>query len=144
MSKKKSRISGQSANKASLVSGQAGTVQKEVPQEFCVSLKHFDPSQGQSFEEWEKAELLAKLLNRWHGHSSKPMIQCFDKKFKIYDAFPENSKFKHPKHVTRDAQWASMHIQSKECIAGHVIGNVFYLVFLDRHHEFWPTDKKGT
>ena len=33
-----------------------------------------------------------------------------------------------------------MHIQGKECVIGHVIGQVFYLVFLDCDHKFWPTD----
>lgn len=29
-------------------------------------------------------------------------------------------------------------------VAGYVIGNVFYVVFLDQNHRFWVTEKKGT
>ena len=144
MGKKRNRLKGQAA-KSNLLSGQADSVAVESgPTAFCVSLKHCDFTQGQRFEEWEKEALLAKLLNRWHSHCQKSLQECLDQRFKRYPSFPPTSKFKHPKHVTQDAQWASMHLQGRECIAGHIIGNVFYVVFLDRHHEFWPTDKKHT
>jgi hypothetical protein len=37
-----------------------------------------------------------------------------------------------------------MHIQAKECVGGHIIGNVFYVVFLDWDHKFWPVEKRNT
>jgi len=33
-----------------------------------------------------------------------------------------------------------MHIDGLPCIAGHMVKNVFYLVFLDKEHKFFPTD----
>jgi len=143
MGKKKNRLAGQS-KKPNILAGQASAAPEKAPAEFCISLKHWDSSQGQSFDQWEESCLLSKLLNRWHAHSSKPILQCLDKKFHRYGPFPPDSEFTHPKHVPPDAVWASMHIQNKECVGGHIIGNVFYVVFLDWDHKFWPVEKKNT
>jgi hypothetical protein len=143
MGKKKRRLAGQS-ERTNILAGQAAVAPEEGPAKFCVSLKHFDSSQGQSFAEWEKGHFLSKLLERWQAHSSKPMLQCLDRKFHRYGGFPAKSEFHHPKHVPPDAIWASMHIQSKQCVGGHIIGNVFHLVFLDWDHKFWPVEKKHT
>jgi hypothetical protein len=56
----------------------------------------------------------------------------------------KNSTLKLPRHVPEDAVWASMHVQGKECVAGHIVGNVFYVVFLDKEHDFFPTELKHT
>jgi hypothetical protein len=143
MGNKRRRFAGQSERR-NILAGQAGEVPEKGPAEFCVSLKHFDSSQGQNFEQWEGSGLLSKLVERWRAHSSKPMLQCLDKKFHMYGQFPANSEFRHPKYVPPDAVWASMHIQNKQCVGGHIIGNVFYLVFLDWDHKFWPVEKKHT
>ena len=143
MGTKKGPFAGQS-KKPNILAGQAATAPEKGPAEFCVSLKHFDSSQGQSFVQWEQNRFLAKLMERWHAHSSKPMLQCLDAKFHRYRAFPPASEFRHPKHVPPDAIWASMHIQGKQCVGGHIIGNVFYMVFLDWDHKFWPVEKKNT
>jgi hypothetical protein len=34
----------------------------------------------------------------------------------------------------------SMHIKGLPCVAGHMVQNVFYVVFLDKHHKFFPSD----
>jgi len=48
---------------------------------------------------------------------------------------------KEPKHVTPD-NWAVIHIKpkSKEVVAGFLENDVFYIVFLDKEHDFWDTD----
>jgi hypothetical protein len=143
MGKNKRQFAGQS-KKPNILAGQAAAAPEKGPSEFCVSLKHLDSSQGQSFEQWEESRFLSKLLGRWHAHSSKPMLQCLDRRFHRYGAFPAASEFRHPKHVPPDAVWASMHIQAKQCVGGHIIGNVFYVVFLDWDHKFWPVEKKNT
>jgi hypothetical protein len=104
-------------------------VQPPKPETFCISLKHYDFSQGQSFKDWEEQELLAKLLERWHAHSGNSLQNCLSNRFKRYGAFPPNSHFKPPKAVPEDPAWASMHVQGQECVAGHIIGNVFCVFF---------------
>ncbi len=37
-----------------------------------------------------------------------------------------------------------MHIQNKECVIGHTLRNVFYVVFLDKEHGFYPSELKNT
>jgi hypothetical protein len=67
---------------------------------------------------------------------------------KIYDDFPEKSEFKYPKTVIRDERikWAViMNIKGqKPRVAGHIIDNVFYVVFLDKEHKFFPSELKNT
>ena len=58
--------------------------------------------------------------------------------------FPEKSDFYHPKHIPSDVAWCSMHIQGKECIIGYFEDHVFNIVFLDKDHKFWITEKKHT
>ena len=56
--------------------------------------------------------------------------------------FPENSEFIEPRHVT-PTYWAVIHItqNSKEVVVGYLDeNNVFYVIFLDKEHKFWPTD----
>jgi hypothetical protein len=110
------------------------------------SLKHFDRNQGQRFEEWEAEKLLSEMLNTFWGYCQRPLFnQCFNPKFKPYKTFPPDSEFKHPAHVPEDANWYSMHIKGLPCVAGHMVHNVFYVVFLDKFHKFYPSNlqKRG-
>ena len=112
--------------------------------ELLFSFRDFDHTQGQTFSQWEKESLLSTMLDKLKEYSRKTLVEAQKASFKIYGSFPPDSLFKHPKHITEDAIWASLHIQGKECIAGHIIGNIFYIVFLDKEHKFWITQKKHT
>jgi len=65
---------------------------------------------------------------------------------KIYTKvpFPPESAFVHPKHIPQDIDWSSMHIGNKPCVIGYFEDNIFHIVFLDKDHEFWITQKKNT
>jgi hypothetical protein len=117
---------------------------KTAPKELVFSFRDFDHTQGQTFNEWERLSLLSVMLDKLKEYSRKSVNDAQKAGFKIYGEFPPNSLFKHPKYITEDAVWVSMHIQGKECIAGHLVENVFYIVFLDRHHKFWISEKKHT
>ncbi|MCO6475430.1 MAG: hypothetical protein J5I94_02360 [Phaeodactylibacter sp.] len=111
------------------------------------SFKDFDRNQGQSFKEWEMEELLALACEKLSGLSSLTIGQALQQRIiKVYTKtdFPPESGFEHPKHVPDGVKWASMHIQGKECIIGHLEENIFHIVFLDKDHEFWKTKKKNT
>lgn len=111
------------------------------------SFKDFDRNQGQSFKDWETDELLALAVEKLSQISNLTMSQALQQQIiKIYTKvnFPPNSDFIHPKHVKEDVKWASFHIQGKECIIGYVEDNIFYIVFLDKDHKFWITEKKNT
>jgi hypothetical protein len=103
-----------------------------------------DPVQGQSLKEWEEVGLLATLLIRLQQIGQEEAQVCLNKQYiKQYTkiGFPENSGFKEPKHVS-PAHWAVIHItpNSKEVVAGYLEDDVFFIVFLDMDHQFWPTD----
>ncbi len=109
------------------------------------SLKDFDINQGQSFEDWEKEKILSNLMRRLQQISSLTITEAQQNKIlKIYGDFPIKSEFKHPKHVPIGVKWAVIAIQGKERIVGYVEDNVFYIVFLDKDHKFWITEKKHT
>ncbi len=126
--------------KVSLFVGQATKASIDPTATLALCLKHFDRNQRQTFEEWEAEGLLSKMLKKIQGHSGTHYLRCFNSRFKPYKEFPPNSEFKHPAHVPPDADWHVMHIEGLPCIAGHMVKNVFYLVFLDKEHKFFPTD----
>ena len=112
-----------------------------------LSFRDFDRNQGQNFEEWEEEKLLALAISKLRDVCQLTKVQATTQQIiKQYSnvAFPPNTAFEHPKHVLPDVTWCSMHIQGKECIIGHFEDNIFYIVFLDKNHEFWISKKKNT
>ena len=109
------------------------------------SLKDFDTNQGEGFDVWQNEQLLAKLLERLRSVSNFSIQEAQQNGIlTIYGDFPEKSKFKYPRHIPEGVKWAKISIQGKERIAGYVNENVFYIVFLDKDHQFWITKKKHT
>jgi len=117
-----------------------------TPRRFVVfSLKDFDINQGQKFEEWEEEKILSNLLTRLREISAYSIEDALGKQIiKVYDNFPVNSDFSHPKHVPEGVKWSTIGIKGKERIVGYFEDNVFYVVFLDKDHRFWITEKKHT
>lgn len=112
-----------------------------------LSFKNLDNNQGQSFENWEEGKLLALAMMKLRSLNEYTLSQALSKEIlKIYTKvdFPPNSTFKHPRHVADDVEWCSFHVQGKPCIIGYFEDNIFHIVFLDKEHEFWITEKKRT
>lgn len=119
------------------------------PDHFKVSFKHLDTSQkyGSSFLDWQKSGLLAKMLEVLQGYCCSPLHAQLDgDKFTQYKNFPpkEKTNFKYPAHVPEDADWARIHINGIAVIAGHIVKDTFYVVFLDKTHKFWISNKRNT
>jgi hypothetical protein len=134
-------------NKPSLLAGQgqARIADLETSKSLVFSFKHFDPRQGECWEDWQNEKLLARMCERFREHClTEPFTKCFGERFKQYGPLPTNSRFRHPPHVPQDAVWTSMHIKGEPCVIGHMIRNVFYIVFLDKEHVFYPTTLKHT
>lgn len=111
---------------------------------FTISFQYLDRNQGQTFEEWEKEGLLVNMLNTLRDYCQKTMQENKGSNFKEYGSFPSKTDFKHPKHVPKDVSWASLHLAGKPCLGGHIYENIFYVVFLDKNHRFWISEKKHT
>jgi hypothetical protein len=109
---------------------------KPIRRELVFSFRDFDPNQGQTFAEWEDEKL--------REYSRKTLPEALQARLTLYETFPPESGFRHPAFIPQDARWASLHIQGKECVAGHILDNVFYITFLDRDHQFWITRLKHT
>lgn len=116
-------------------------------QKIVFSLRDYDRNQGQSFTNWEDDKLLALALDKLSQLSQLTIAQAQQQQIlKIYTKvdFPPRTKFKYPRHIKDGVTWASFHIQGKECIIGHIEDDVFYIVFLDKEHDFWISEKKNT
>lgn len=128
----------------------------------------FDGSQsvGQDFTELTKEELVKffeKLknfskedLNFWRRELSGNGLPVFTE----YGEFPKKkSDFTHPSHVPHDVMWSRFRIEAKFRLIGFLIPselhekkdeqtgyiydrNTFYVVFLDKNHLFYKTEKK--
>lgn len=146
MSSKRSLIKGKAAKRRSELTGvsENNIVNDKIKRNFVVSFEYLDRNQGQTFEEWEKEGLLVNMLNTLRDYCQKTMEENKGKSFKEYGYFPPKSKFEHPKHVPEDVSWASLHLCGRACLGGHIVENIFYVVFLDKDHEFWLTEKKHT
>ena len=134
------------SQRTSLIAGQANRKENIPEGLLSFNFKFLDTTQGQTFEEWEKLQLLSQAFAVFKNYSAQTISEAFNDKFKTYKDFPPKDKtdFTHPKHVPEDARWASMHIQGKPCVIGHVHYNVFYVVFLDKEHAFYKTELKHT
>ena len=121
------------------------TINKENNR-LVVSFSKLDRNQGQTFEEWEKENLLLPFLNTIRDYSEMPFQELLNNnlKFKQYGFFPPVSNFKKPIHIDNNVNWSSMHINGKCCVGGYLYENTFYIVFLDKNHEFWISQKKHT
>lgn len=108
------------------------------------SWEKLDANQGQRIYEWEEERLLSELCIRMQQISQytkeNALAQQLIKQY-TQVGFPPNSEFNIPTHVS-PAYWAVIHIKptSKEVVAGYIENDVFYIVFLDKDHKFWPTD----
>ena len=137
----------------SLISGLSESIKaRQSEQElsnslFLISLKDLDREQGQSLADWESEGILARAFDTMRNYCCSSLLsQSNTDKFTIYGNFPPRNAtyFSYPKHVPEDAVWARIHVTGTQCIAGHIIGNVFFVVFLDKDHKFYKSKLKHT
>lgn len=113
----------------------------------------FGEKQGESFEEWQREEILADLNNKLKDYCSKSKVELInDSILELYNKYPSDSEFDLPKALEGiDVQWARMSITGRRRLIGFfskndmdVDNNIFYIVFLDKEHRFAPSKKKHT
>lgn len=150
---KKSRFGGNQLKASSSLSERRVNVREEktTTESLLIqfSLKDFDSNQdaGQNFETWQEIGLLDDFMEKMKGLSNMTMTEAQQKRIiTIYDKFPNESDFTHPKHIDENVKWAAIKNIGGQInrVAGYVIGNVFYVVFLDKNHVFYKTNKKNT
>lgn len=117
------------------------------PLNLVFSLAQLDKQQGQDYEDWEEHKLLSKALKRVQGICSMTYHEAVQSEMiSIYtNEMPPKTEFERPKHIPEDAVWASLRIQGQERIIGYIEnGYIFQVVFLDKEHKFYPSEKKNT
>lgn len=119
------------------------------------NFKYLDSTQGQKFSELS-SEQFSKFIEKlkWYStenraHWEAERIGTKDGRvLAIYNDFPQNSKFFHPKHVPAGVKWARFRLEGDMRLIGFVIdknditefglnSDVFYVVFLDLFHQFY-------
>lgn len=124
-------------------------VKDELPK-LSFNFKDFDFNQcppGQKLEEWQKIKMLDKLMRKFIEVCSCTRPEAEQKGLlKVYDEFPKTSHFKIPQHIKGEVSWGTIRKigGQKPRLAGYVIDSVFYPVFLDKDHLFFPSTKKHT
>lgn len=114
------------------------------------NFKDFDFTQcppGQTLDKWQEAKMLDKLLSKFMDVSACTRPEAEQQGvLKVYGDFPDNSQFRLPKHIEGEVSWGTIQRigGQKPRLAGYVIGSVFYPVFLDKDHLFFPSKKKHT
>jgi len=133
------------------------------------NFSYFDNSQdcGQDFDEWTEIQL-QKLLNKVKEYSKFSLKHWSNQKvgsgkhkhniLEIYGAFPTNTDFKCPTSIPHQVEWGRFRLENKVRLIGFVIPssyhktlhsktmemfdkNTFYVVFLDKEHKFYKTEK---
>lgn len=120
------------------------------------------PQAGQEFSDWTHEELI-DLCEKLKDFSREPLEHWFKVRSGMggnnilskYPCFPPHSKFTHPKNVPFQAIWTRFRLDRGTRLIGftlpdefrnvdHPCGhkfdcNTFYVVFLDKEHQFYPT-----
>ncbi len=134
----------------------------------CFNFNYFSPGHGgQDLDEWNEKQgacsldsLFKKLvsfcaspLNFWeHERVGAGGLKVLS----YYSSFPEKTTFKKPDCIPHDARWGRFRLGNKLRLAGFSIpsqyngkpdnagnilsSNVFYVVYLDMNHEFYPVE----
>ena len=122
-----------------------------------------DQDVAQSFSDWNAEGgvcALDEVLSKIKDYTREPLSYWKNERvgagglrvFDVYGDFPKKSEFEHPKHVPHDVKWARFRLAAKVRLIGFVVpeeynfqqsnkhsfcSNTFYVVFLDKDHEFY-------
>lgn len=148
MGKNTKRLKGKSQTDNSPLKGASKSSNRYL-RHISFSFKDMDTNQylKENFENWNSEDLLLKLINKIKDVSKLTRDEATAQNIiKIYGSFPPSDKTEYsvPSYLNEELQWGVLHVQGKEVVAGHMIENIFYIVFLDKEHKFWISTKKNT
>jgi hypothetical protein len=117
------------------------------------SFKNLDERQPkanpESLTNWHDENLLASLVSRLKDLSQLGRSEATQQQqIKIYGDFPPKDKtnFFHPEHVEKNVSWGVIKSIKGQVgtVAGYIVEDTFHVVFLDKNHKFWISEKKHT
>ena len=116
-----------------------------------LSFEYLDIQQGQTFKQWDdnndllKLQELGQRLNKLtvgQALASQTIIQYDIENKQKWNKhnMPKVSKWKHPTTVPRiNVPWSKIELGRKLRVIGYLETNIFYVVFLDNSHQFFPS-----
>ena len=116
------------------------------------SFKDLDQTQPKKSPEtlgvWSDKDLLPKLFERLMHLAKLTRSEAVNgKHIEQYGQFPDKDKteFSIPSHVPLGANWSVIkRLGGRIRVAGYLIENTFYIVFLDSEHKFFLSKLKHT
>ncbi len=113
---------------------------------FCFRFLKENDSVGQSIEQWEADGLLGDLFRKMvHACSVDITTLQTQKSLTNYGKFPvrDVTDFSCPTGISADENWAVLRNigGQKKRVAGFINDDVFHVVFLDRDHRFWKSER---
>ncbi|CAH6668430.1 TPA: hypothetical protein ACOEAT_004761 [Enterobacter ludwigii] len=113
-----------------------------------ISFKHFHnvDDVGQSINTWKDDGSLPDLIEKLVYLTANGITKVIsDGVFTNYTRFPESAvnDFRCPDEISSDEDWGVIKNigGQKRRVAGFLRDNVFYIVFFDRDHRFWKSQK---
>lgn len=131
------------------------------------NFSYFSPAKGgQDWPHWAAqtgACSLDSLMSKLVSYTEQPLSYWENQRvgggglkvLSYYHSFPSHSTFQLPPCVPHDVSWGRFRLGNKIRLAGFSIprkmdgltdskghrlnSNIFYIVFLDKDHQFWPT-----
>lgn len=113
-----------------------------------ISFQYFidqDTEYCQSLKSWEQEGLLASMNNAFIQLCKETAAN--PQRIKKYGSYPEGSKTGYPecpKNLSNSANWSSLRLSGKVRVIGIMDTNIFYVVYLDKDHLFYLSQKKHT
>lgn len=109
----------------------------------------FGENGGQSFEDWEKEKILSDLNNKLKIFSGKTVKELQeDKTLEVYTEYPKGSLFTCPPALQGTGiTWSRLRLTGRRRLIGFFLDGteqqttIFYIVFLDKNHEFAPSNR---
>jgi len=120
-------------------------------QKVVLSFEFLDIMQGQSCRDWENNGDLIKLVELGCTLNKLTVALAIAETIIIqYDIsdktkwnennMPKKSKWKYPTTLPRkDVPWSKIELGRKLRVIGYLEDNIFYVVFLDNEHKFFPS-----
>lgn len=109
------------------------------------SFRYLDSNQGQSLDDWSQSNLLLDFVSKLKDFSgSKPSEVFTGNRHKLYGEFPPKdvTNYKLPPSLGAGLNWGVFGVGNQKVrVAGFLLENTFYIVFLDKEHKFYKTTK---
>lgn len=115
-----------------------------------ISFKYFQDTNtypAQSLSQWETDGMLPAMLRSliFITQENITQLQGPDKKIALYKKFPDKAvnEFTLPTSLNEYENWGTIRNVGgqKARIAGFLRDNIFYIVYLDKHHKFYKSTK---